>query len=769
MLPFIVALIFAVGLPLLPSSFYRALHFPNLKFNFLSARHAPEQLLVSSTEKTLFLENIYTETSPDSGGPSQYLIFPDISSPDCSNDAAAAPARKALIEIHDYPQSSIWKAILSQLLYQLAEATIIIAISFLVATAFLPRRCLSTLMERLCTALLVSQQYNPKVALSSFLQDVFFGLHKYWMDNTIVQDPAPNLVANTPRQAAHEVVAIDTPGGCYERDDPAPSLVSASDNLNPMHLDKANHCSERSSSTVLSKVLPHFMKVSRPIDPTRTPLLGISTDFLCSEAGISEQVNHYPSPTIQPTVIAEATNRNFDITNTETSLASESLLEGSALSRTRRMKSEQTEGSPSAADAALAGVVVTPEGKLIVPASQRADGRCLAHFCSSVFRYSNDPYSIRREIRVRPGHFLREPFAEKYRPPAARRRTLTWDPRLHEYSTSPSSSPLLHGSPLLLTPKGKSQRMFGRHSNSLACQSDNWRRSSPGPSVAGMPLATALPLPSVKELSQATVEKYSSLETSTQEYSVPSKAEAIISTPLMATTAPTSNQDVSIRPADGLPSAPSSSPSKKAFIQEGLEASWASKSAGEAEEGPNHPLLKDSEEQGRRPLRDITISHPIQVMDVLPKGVVLHVSTPIGEDFDGYPRETSSSSPRKWKPCPAELLQPSDSLTPHRRPRARRSAPHLGNKNANNNKQQQQAKTPRAAGAAAQTPPGSSSSYSKRRRMRTASARGIENWNIALAGTTPAMDRSGQIILPAGTGWKGRRLSAVGQPPPQQT
>ncbi|KAH9981555.1 hypothetical protein BJV74DRAFT_854869 [Russula compacta] len=551
-------------------------------------------------------------------------------------------------------------------------------------------------------------------ALSSFLQD-------YWMDNTIAKDQAPNLAANIPRQAAHEVVAIGTPGGCYERDAPVPSSVSASDNLNSMPLDKADHCSERLSSTVLSKVLPYFMKVSHPIDPTRTPLLGISTDFLCGEADISEQVNHYPSSTTQPTVIAEATNRNFDIANTETSyhsLAPGSLPEGAGLSRTRRKKSEQTEGSPSAADAALAGVVVTPEGKLIVPASQRADGRCLAHFCSSGFRYSNDPYSIRKEIRVRPGHFLREPFAEKYRPPAARRRTLTWDPHLHEYSTSPSSSPPLHGSPLLLTPKGKSQRLFGRHSNSPACQSDNWRRSYPGPSVAGMPPTTALPLPSVKEVksSQAT-----------------------------ATTSPVSNQDIPIQPVDWLPSAPISSPSKKASIQEGLEASWASKSAGEAEEGlgsqANHPILKDSEEQGRRPLRDITISHPMQVMA---EGVVL---------------QTSPSSPRKWKPCPAELLQPSDSLIPHRRPRTRRSAPHLGSKNAN---KQQQAKTPRAAAAAAAQTPPESSSYSKRRRMRTASARGIENWNIALAGTTAAMDRSGQIILPAGTGWKGRRLSAVG-------
>src|SRR5712675_1513970 len=57
MLPFVFALIFAVGLPFLPSSLYRALHLPTLKFNLLSARHAPVRLLAPSTATTPFLEN----------------------------------------------------------------------------------------------------------------------------------------------------------------------------------------------------------------------------------------------------------------------------------------------------------------------------------------------------------------------------------------------------------------------------------------------------------------------------------------------------------------------------------------------------------------------------------------------------------------------------------------------------------------------------------------------------------------------------------------
>ena len=177
----------------------------------------------------------------------------------------------------------------------------------------------------------------------------------------------------------------------------------------------------------------------------------------------------------------------------------------------------------------------------------------------------------------------------------------------------------------------------------------------------------------------------------------------------------------------------------------------------------------------RRPLQDITFTFtapwlkPLeyldptaiqthstlsQVSDILPKGL-LKTPTRINEDLSRAMREAALNSPRKRKPS-LERNEPifrprDDPLTPHRLPRARRSAPHLG-KFAT----KQSAKAPRAA----QTP-----ESSKRQRMRTASSRGVENWTMALA--TPAtIDHSGQIVLPAGTGWKGRSSAAV--PPPLQ-
>ena len=518
MLPFIVALVFAVGIPLLPSSFHRALHLPTLKFNFLSARHAPEQVLVSSPETTLLLEASYPKASPESGGSSQYLAFPDIPSADCSNDAAAPPICMSLTEKQDYPQPSIWNVIRVQLLYQLAEATIIIALSFFATATFLSRCCLSTLMERLCTAIFISRQYNSKAALSSFLQDVFYGLHQYWMDDTITKgetrDPAPDYS----QQGTLEVFASIVPGENCEIDTSVPSLMSASnlqDNLMPL---------DSGLSFSASIPLPSSTKVSSAIGPARTSFLDNSTRPLCSNANVSEKerpqlslespVQRCPPCTTQPTIISETKNRESDITNGETSpqsrisgscavetsrpntnacfpivssppnsstaslpfISMEDLYKSSRLStatillpepprraqencvsepspssypsctreslgsvnvtppnleferfqyesrrryksdgiqvraarchpadtaallslpapsplprslpkpRIRRNTSELGENGLSAADAALAGFVVTGDGELIVPASQRPNGRYMVHFCAS--------------------------------------------------------------------------------------------------------------------------------------------------------------------------------------------------------------------------------------------------------------------------------------------------------------------------------------------------------------------------------------------------
>ncbi len=127
-------------------------------------------------------------------------------------------------------------------------------------------------------------------------------------------------------------------------------------------------------------------------------------------------------------------------------------------------------------------------------------------------------------------------------------------------------------------------------------------------------------------------------------------------------------------------------------------------------------------------------------------------------------RETVLSSPhRKRKPsgepntqCAVKsaMLSPGESPTPApcRRPRSRRSAPHLG-KSAS---KKRQVKTQTLEGSAT------------RRRMRTASALGVENVAVAVAAAAKAVDHNGQIVLPAGIGWKGRSLTASQLPVAQR-
>ena len=328
MLPFIFALVFAVGLPLLPSSFHKALRLPTLNFNFLSPRPVPEQILVSSQETTLLLESRYPEVNLDSGGSPLYLVFSDMASADCSNEATAAPTCMSLTEKQDYPQPSIWNVIHTQLLYQLAEATIIITLSFFVTATFLSRCGLSTLMERFCTALLISQSYNPKVALSSFLQDVFHGLHKYWMNDSISKGETPDSAAKNFQQAALGVLAHVGSGESSEKDYSVSSSISVSnlqDNL--MTLDNASLCSVSSFNAQITP--PHSTKISPEIDPAPASPLDMPARSLCSNTNISEQerpqsspettVKHYPPHTSQPTIMSETMDHNLDTTKNETS------------------------------------------------------------------------------------------------------------------------------------------------------------------------------------------------------------------------------------------------------------------------------------------------------------------------------------------------------------------------------------------------------------------------------------------------------------------
>jgi len=330
MLPFIVALVFAVGLPLLPSSLYRALHLPTLEFNFLSARHAPEQLLVPSPEPTLLLESSYSQASPDSGGSFQYLVFPDTSDSDGWNDAAAAPAYMSITEKQDYPQASIWHTIDSRLLRQIAEAAIFMTLSFFVAATIFPRHYLYALLERLSTALFISRQYSPKAALSSFLQDVFSGLHRYWMENSVAKGLTPKSADDT-WLAALEVFADIAPGEYRERDTSV-SLVPVSvrqDLPSFVPLDKANLCLGRLFSSVPSISPAQYTKISAPINTTRTPLLDVPIHIPGSETDISGQewprdilgtvIKRNASHTTLPAVITKTMNHDFDLLNTDTS------------------------------------------------------------------------------------------------------------------------------------------------------------------------------------------------------------------------------------------------------------------------------------------------------------------------------------------------------------------------------------------------------------------------------------------------------------------
>jgi len=284
----------------------------------------------------------------------------------------------------------------------------------------------------------------------------------------------------------------------------------------------------------------------------------------------------------------------------------------------------------------------------------------------------------------------------------------------------------------------------------------------------------------------------SALEASPKQDSVPS---AITSTLSMITTdspvaVPVIDQNAPVQAADR-PSSPATPDplivKEVASIKEGIEASNFVDATDDGDQDsvenqqPDVPsstpsTSKVARKEGRRPLQDITFSftapwskpleylaptttqtHSIlsQVSDTLAKDL-LKTPTRINEDLSRAMREAALNSPRKRKPSP-EPNEPmfrasDDSLTPHRLPRARRSAPHLGKYST-----KQQAKAPRAA----QTP-----ESSKRRRMRTASSRGVENWTIAL-GTPATVVHNGQIVLPAGTGWKGRS-SAVVPPTPQR-
>ncbi|KAH8984181.1 hypothetical protein EDB86DRAFT_3246753 [Lactarius hatsudake] len=920
MLPFILAFIIAIGIPFLPSSLHRSLYLP--RFNFLSATYAPERAFVPSSERPLLLDNNYSRDSSDSGESSQYLVF---STPNYETDSDVLAYMSFTEKLGlNYPQTSIWLIICAQLLYQLVEAMVVMALSFLFAATFLSRRSLSTLIERFCTALFICWHYSPKAALSTFLQDVLLCVHKYWMDNSVTSDPAPTTAAHISQRIPPKVladsilstsegldpvaskeaifwsenspsVALITPPRSRETSaPPEPALVppgqpvyplSASEKDThfeptlPVHGPSTDACSrppgiatelskhERSSDVLRTPVERHLFHptassiVTRAVKRSNYTGASPPNSDLSGTDEVAASLSHGSTPsfvtismrdmynanksastpiplsappakdheTKPPDAISgpdldhgSITNVNSTTSNPETDESQADGLRSSSSERSysgrRRYKSDGIQvrsarchlgdsaappdpakvdgtcafwksamqhdengggvfdkqvlapgflpgrpplepepdravaaGSVGSADVALAGMVLTPEGKMMVPASQRADG------------------SMRKEIKVRPGHFLREPLAEKYRPPAARVRTLTWEPRLREYLATP---PSLSHTPF--TPKSVHQRFFGRQCDSPASLTNNWRRSNRSLTDVETSLAKGNdpftpPPPPVEKLPAP-------------KFLTPSQTETIVSPVSTQALAPVDNQRSLIQLGDQLLSRPSELECAERVTgpvpDDSTEQTESSKSARAIGDKVNSAASFKVEEECRLPLRDITTSLPVlEVVDhpnppstptVLASMTALQVANAFQRDLEPpsrtpvmEPRETPLPSPyRKRKPsgepnthCAVKsaVLSPSESPTPapHRRPRTRRSAPHLG-KSASNKRQ-----------VRTQTPEGSA----KRRRMRTASALGVENVAIAVSA---AVDRNGQIVLPAGTGWKGRSMTASQLPVPQR-
>ena len=402
---------------------------------------------------------------------------------------------------------------------------------------------------------------------------------------------------------------------------------------------------------------------------------------------------------------------------------------------------------------------------------------------------------------------LREPLVEKYHVRlqcgGGRRRGIRICANTQDHLSHP---PHLHDSLLPSTPNGMRQRLFVRHDNSPASLCDNWRQSSSGVTIEGTS-PTSLTLPSMLvKLSPVVVDGHERKSLSEVPFSV-------ISTPPMIAiasqgTVAMSNLVTPIQSADRLSFLPTGLGSSAMNVTENIKEAavkvgQASNAVGRDDRADRHPeepsgtpyTLTDAKGAVRLPLQNITASTSVsrpKTIEYPPNPLTATKSGPTqatlkqitdasSKDFskppvqvsEGDSRETTiPNSPHKRKPsadstgiCAAEVLQPSGTPTPlNRLPRARRSAPHLGKyTHNNNNNTRQHAKAPRAA----QTPDGS-----KRRRMRTASAKGAENWNFSVSWATPTIDRSGQIILPAGMGWKGRTsvgaAAMAGQPQPQR-
>lgn len=283
MLPFILAFILAIGIPFLPSGLYRALHLPSLRSNLLSGSYAPERLLDPSSERSLLLENGYSNRS-DSGTSFQFLVFtsPNYSDHQVDSDMLAYMSFTEKLEL-TYPQTSIWLVICAPILYKLVEAMVLMTLSFLLASAIFSRRSLPTLVERASTARLIYCHYTPKAALSSFFPDVLLCVHKYWMDNSVTSDQASTTPDNMSQHVLLGVLA-----------DGMLSTATFSEDLDLVATKEANSLAGHSSSVAL--MTPSCSReTSDPLESALIPL-GQSVDSLTT----SNQAKPTLLPTCEP-------------------------------------------------------------------------------------------------------------------------------------------------------------------------------------------------------------------------------------------------------------------------------------------------------------------------------------------------------------------------------------------------------------------------------------------------------------------------------------
>ncbi|KAI0061910.1 hypothetical protein BV25DRAFT_1991903 [Artomyces pyxidatus] len=189
MIPFLYAIVLAV-LPLLPIFRKSNFRISDINFNFLSTAWHPEPAFVSPTETYLFIED-----SAKSGGGN---LFPIISGPHCVDDAFAPMCfavvdgleDDAISEPEAQPIPSLWDTISTPLMLKFSEVAIVLTLVFAVFAHLFTARQWPTLMDRISTAISIYWNYSSGAVSSVFLQDVLLDLYRFWMEDSVPPETA---------------------------------------------------------------------------------------------------------------------------------------------------------------------------------------------------------------------------------------------------------------------------------------------------------------------------------------------------------------------------------------------------------------------------------------------------------------------------------------------------------------------------------------------------------------------------------------------------